>query len=194
MARLRRPLITLSVTWFVFSFVCSSSARDDRHPRGVLGWARVLNQAAVQKELKLSAEQLKVVEGASDLLDRIRDGKAQSIAEKQLTQSLTAQQLTRLKQIHWQRLGGEVLYEREVSLALMITVEQKKQLAAARAINVAEHKKMLNFLARARFASKQALEAYKNKYRVAANKRLIAVLTPEQKKTLDQLLGMRFDL
>ena len=63
MARLRRLLITLSVTWFVFSFVCSSSAQDDRHPRGVLGWARVLNQAAVQKELKLSAEQLKVVKG-----------------------------------------------------------------------------------------------------------------------------------
>ncbi len=156
-----------------------ATGQDAEPPRGVIGMVRQLNDKSVQRELKLTDKQMDEAKKIAELLAKIRDGKAQSQAKRQLTASLTAKQFNRLKQIHWQRLNGYALLEPEVSAALMITEEQKKELVGAQAMNVAEHNKMLDFLRRARFRSREALEQFKAKYRTAASQRLRSVLTPK---------------
>ena len=48
---------------------------------------------------------------------------------------------------------------------------------------------MLDFMSRARFRSAEAVEEFKAKYRAAAKKRLLAILTPDQVVVLEKLLG-----
>jgi hypothetical protein len=151
-----------------------------------------LRDEKVQQELKLNEKQVEYANKVAELLSRIRDGKARDQAKKRLSASLTAGQLTRLKQIHWQHLGGYALLESEVSTAIGITKNQRKKLLAAEAENTSEHKKMVDFLRRARFRSREALEQFKAKYRSAANQRLRSILTREQLKSFEKLLGKPF--
>ena len=153
---------------------------------------RQLSDKNVQRELDLTDKQMAEAKKVAELLAQVRDGKAQSQAERRLSASLTAKQFNRLKQIHWQRLDGYALLEREVSTSLKITEEQKRKLLDVRTVNTAEHKKMLDFISRARFRSREAIEQFKAKYRIAAIQRLRSVLTPKQVKAFEKLLGRRF--
>ncbi len=160
---------------------------------GVIGMVRLLGDVVVQKELGLSEKQLTDTQKVIQLLAQVRDGKAQSQAKSTLSASLSDEQYKRLKQLHWQRLGANALLEPEVSKTLEISDEQKGQLAAAQTKNNAEHQKMRDFMSRARFRSAEAVVQFKSKYRIAAEQRLHAVLTPAQVKELDSLLGEQLE-
>ena len=84
---------------------------------------------------------------------------------------------------------GSAIFEPKVSKALDLTTDQRDRLNDANEVNAAEYEKMLDFLVRARFGSKEAMEAYKKKFRTAASERLLAILTPSQRKRLDQMFG-----
>ncbi len=167
--------------------------RGESSSGGVIGMVRLLQDEAVQNELGLSEKQLTAVQKVVQLLAQVRDGKAQSQAQSTLSASLSGEQYKRLKQLHWQRMGGYAILEPEVSKTLEISEEQRKQLAAAQTKNRAEHQKMRDFMSRARFRSAEAVEQYKSKFRTAANQRLRAILTPSQIKELDRLLGKQLE-
>jgi hypothetical protein len=186
-----------SIATFVFAtvlisrFFLSAAPAEQRAdlPRGVIGMVQIVNDASVQRELDLTDKQMGEVKKVAMLLAQVRDGKAQSQAKTQLSESLSAEQLKRLKQIYWQRLGGYALLEPEVATLLKISEEQQKEFTVVQAINAAEHKKMLDFMSRARFRSAEAVEEFKAKYRTAAKQRLLAILTPDQVVVLEKLLG-----
>ena len=186
-----------SIATFVFAtvllspFFLSAAPAEQRAdlPRGVIGMVQIVNDASVQRDLDLTDKQMGEVKKVAMLLAQVRDGKAQSQAKTQLSESLSAEQLKRLKQIYWQRLGGYALLEPEVATLLKISEEQQKEFTVVQAINAAEHKKMLDFMSRARFRSAEAVEEFKAKYRTAATQRLLAILTPDQVVVLEKLLG-----
>ena len=103
-----------SIAKFVFAtvlvslFFLSAAPAEQRAdlPRGVIGMVRLLSDTSVQRELDLTDKQMGEVKKVAMLLAQVRDGKAQSQAKTQLSESLSAEQLKRLKQIYWQRLGG----------------------------------------------------------------------------------------
>jgi len=190
--------MTLLKMTFVFSFVLlvansTSIQAQDNSLRGTPGLIKQLSNDAVQKELDLTEKQIAVANEAADLLSRIRDGKAQHMAHESVTKALSESQLKRLKQIHWQRLGGSAILERGVAETLELSDEQRKKLAVAQELNRVENKKMLDFMSRARFRSREAMEEYKAKYRNAANERLLSVLTEKQEAKLTEMLGEEFE-
>ena len=186
-----------SIATFVFAtvlisrFFLSAAPAEQRAdlPRGVIGMVRLLSDTSVQRELDLTDKQMGEVKKVAMLLAQVRDGKAQSQAKTQLSELLSAEQLERLKQIYWQRLGGYALLEPEVATLLKISEEQRKEFTIVQEINAAEHKKMLDFMSRARFRSPEAAEEFKAKYRTAAKKRLLAILTSDQVVILAKLVG-----
>jgi len=191
----RSNVMFVSVSLLVspLALAVAAAGQEAGRPRGVIGLVRLLGDENIQQELNLTDKQTNEVMKVAEFLAQVRDGKAQSQAEGRLSASLAADQINRLRQIQWQRLDGYALLEPEVAAALEITAEQKKRLLDAQATNAAEHQKMLSFISRARFRSRQALEQFKAKYRGAANRRLRAVLTPEQAEAFDELLGERFE-
>lgn len=193
--RRRNIIMIVSASVFVAPLLLTSTAagQDAEPPRGIIGMVRQLSDANVQLELKLTEKQITEAKQVAELLAQVRDGKAQSQAERQVSASLTAEQFKRLTQIHWQSMDGYALVESEVSAALEITDQQKKKLFEAQTTNVAEHKEMLDFMSRARFRSREAMEQFKAKYRTAANQRLRSVLTPEQVAAFDEMLGERIE-
>jgi hypothetical protein len=172
--------------------VNSVEAQDDRIPGGVLGLVRVLSDDAVKSELMLDKDQVVVAVELADLLGRVRDGKAQAMASERLKKSLSEEQLERLEQIHWQRLGARAIHERKVRQGLGLTDEQQKKLQEVKALNDAEHRKMLDFLRRARFRSREAMEKYKQEYLDAATGRLLGILTVAQREKLKEMAGKPF--
>ena len=176
----------------VMGSLLGQSPSGDQLPGGAVGLAQVLADDAVQAELSLTEDQQQMAREVSHQLRQVRDGKAQTMAASRIRKSLTEKQFQRLQQIHWQRLGGRALFEKPVREQLNIRAEQAKQLQDARATNEAEHRKMLDFLKRARFRSAEALRAYKQKYFDAADKRLLETLSPQQRVILVTLLGDAF--
>ena len=165
---------------------------DQRPLGGITGLVRVLGDSTVQSELSLDKNQERLAKELVELLRRVRDGKAQSIAKDKITKSLSDEQFERLEQVHWQRLGGRAILEPKVRDRLGIDEGQKKKLDDAKAINTVQHAKMLDFLRRARFRSREAMEKYKQGYRDAADKRLLGVWTEKQRAQLKRLLGKPF--
>lgn len=184
----------ISLVAVTAGLLCASAAADEDNFRGTIGLSRLLGEDAVRKHLRLSDAQSELAMSVAEDLNKVRDGKAQSQAKGKIQRGLSETQWKRLKQIQWQLLGGEALFDQELSGFLDVTDAQKKLLSAARATNAAEHKKMLNFMSRARFRSRQAMEDYKAKFRDAGNKRLMDVLTQKQRDALQTRLGALFEL
>jgi hypothetical protein len=140
----------------------------------------------------LDEDQVGVAVELADLLGQVRDGKAQAMASERLKKSLSEEQLARLEQIHWQRLGARAIHESKVRQGLDLTDEQQKKLQEVKALNDAEHRKMLDFLRRARFRSREAMEKYKQEYLDAATGRLLGILTVAQREKLKEMAGKPF--
>ena len=160
---------------------CPASAADPADPYDPRGkWTAIVKSKSAQMTLKLTSAQ---IEQAANLKPAKDDN---GIAIIILLQSA---QLERLKSMSWKARGGYALFESELSKQLNITADQQERLKAAAAVNVVEHRKMNDFLTRARFRSKEAMQKYINGYRDDADKRLLDVLTAKQKKTLAGILG-----
>ncbi len=93
-------IVTASV--FVSAVFLSAAAVGQKvgPQRGVVGMVTQLRDKKVQQELNLSDNQVEQAKKIAAMLGQVRDGKAQDQAKRQLSASLNAGQLERLKQIH----------------------------------------------------------------------------------------------
>lgn len=165
----------------VVLFLASSASAATPDPFGPRGqWTALLQQADVQKSLSLSPEQVRFAGELKPAADDNRD---------RIAKGLNAKQLKSLRRRSWREQGGYALFDPALAKQLKIADEQKKKLQAAAEVNKAEHLKMKDFLSRARFGSREAMEKYIAGYRDAADKRLTDVLTAAQKKTLRSIVG-----
>jgi len=148
------------------------------------GWAGLLQDEAVQKEVNITAEQQaaiqKIVGGKLDKPEAV---------EAAIRKLLDEAQIARVEQLDWRREGGYAIFRFPVAQALELTEQQKQALRAAYKVNESSHQEMRDFMARARFASREAMEDYVAGFRDKANARLLVVLTDEQAAKLKEMLG-----
>jgi Spy/CpxP family protein refolding chaperone len=157
----------------------------------------LLGQESVQKELKLTDDQVKKVQ---ELTEKQRDAfrdfqnldqderrkKMQEIGQanqKAIGGILKEGQLKRLKQITWQQQGAGAFRDAEVASALKLTDEQKQKMRDIQQSAFGE----MRDLGRDEEARKKRQEILK-----ATNDKLLALLTPEQKDKLKEMTGEPF--
>lgn len=174
-----------------------------RGPRGGFGGAMLLQQASVQKELKLSDEQLqKVTElaekqreafaGLRDLEPEERREKmaeAQKSQREELAKILSTEQGQRLKQIEWQQAGPQALANPEVAAALGLSDEQKQAVETAQ---TEMREQMRELFAAGPDGDREAARAKMTELQTATNEKINKVLTAEQQTKLKELLGAPF--
>jgi hypothetical protein len=143
----------------------------------------------VQKELKLSAEQVRT---ARELVEEVRKGKEKAAdVQARLDKALKPAQRERLRQISYQVRGGAALRESEVAAGLGLTKKQRADIAE---IQSDADRQLPMFLQVARFRNAAAKATYiRNHYKQAAQK-MLAVLTDEQKKQYTKMQGKAFDV
>ncbi len=184
-------LATLLVAaWVTLGTILSATAADPAFV-GVLALA---SEPAVAKELGLSEDVLKqlndliakredevstlVLNLPKDLAQADKDAKmAEFVAEseKQGLKLLTAEQQTKLQQLRVRRVGPVALMETAIADQLELTAKQRGQLNTTHGLFEME--------------TATAPEAAKAKAKVEFEKKLLALLTPEQKAKWDALEG-----
>lgn len=131
--------------------------------------------------------------------------KAAADIQKKLAEILTADQAKRLKQIEWQQLGPAALLQPEVAEAVGLSGEQKEQLAT---ISREAQEKRMQLFQGARGGEqgdrrqqgqdmRQRFEEMREKGEQITqefNQKSMAVLQPEQKGKLKELMGAPFEL
>lgn len=148
----------------------------------------LLAHERVQKELKLTEKQATAVKGLAASVNKGDAKTADALATAKKT--LDADQLTRLKEISYQVRGGAALADEDVARELKLT---KKQITEASDVWTKEEKNLKDFLARARFRSREAMLEHVSKHRKKAGESMLAVLDDEQKKAFTKLQGKAFD-
>ncbi len=162
-------------------FLEAPAAENEQHnPFGLPGeWSSILRQETVLKDLKLTTKQAEsiqtILNDASLTQEQIR---------KKVAGTLSAEQATRLKKISRKISGGFALFEPDVALALGLTPQQQKKLSE---ISEKAYGDMKNFMSRARFRSKDAVDKYIMSCRDQASELLLAELTSQQRKKFDDL-------
>lgn len=174
------------------------SGRFQRGPSA----AMLLRQESVQKELKLSNDQLKKVE---ELSEKMR-GKMQDVFaleepergkrlqalnqenDKALAAILTPEQAKRLKQIVYQQQGTAALATQDVAKELGLSDEQRKRIADISA----ETGRKTRELVQPGTPPDQATSAKMEALRKAGSDQILAVLTDAQKRAWTDLQGDPF--
>jgi hypothetical protein len=169
--------VCVGVVFSIANPAQADSPADPYGPRGL--WTGVLKTKNARTALKLTLAQIKSTANLKPAKDDNRDA---------IARLLKPAQLATLKRLSWKARGGYALFDPELGKRLAITAEQQGRLKEASEVNEVEHRKMKDFLRRARFRSREAMQKYINGYRDAADKRLLAVLTAKQKKSLAALL------
>lgn len=176
--------------------------QDRQQPKEPPALGPVLSNPDVQKELKLSEEQIgKLKDALGKVWEKFtRDfGKNQQMSFEELMQKrkeiskdgnkaiagvLDAKQLKRYKQIEWQMAGIGALGDPELQTELKLRDEQKKKLDGI----FADFEKKMYEMTKNREVSRE-------KYRAAgqdAEKKANEVLTEDQKKNFEELKGSPF--
>lgn len=188
------------------------------------GIADLVLNARVQKELKLTDDQTKSIRQAQEKLQKQFADKVEAIFKprdrekadpkdaaeiskkvnselrKAIETALEPGQLKRLGQIELQQQGLRALENKEVALALKLTVEQKGRVKAL--IEDLESKlrktmPSLGTFGRDRAGLAKAVEKAKEEqvklFREAVDM-IPSLLTPDQRKTWEDLTGERFEL
>jgi hypothetical protein len=180
-------MLVVASTLVVVGFSMSGTIIQAASPNPFVtpsGWAGLLQERAVQQELKLSDDQ---VAEFKKLIGKLSGNPGE--VESEIRKQVMGEQLARIEQLNWQREGGYALFDVKVAKALSLTEEQQERLTVAAGLNAIEHKKMRDFMARARFRSREAMEQYVDRYRKPANERLLGVLTKDQRSKLTTMLG-----
>jgi hypothetical protein len=156
------------------------AADEPPNPFGLPGeWREILTQEPVRKELRLSTQQ------AVRLAPVLDDAKlAPEEARKRIGEALDAEQTARLKELSRQISGWFAVFEPDVFSALAVTSEQEAKLCEITRKRYAE---MKDFLRRARFRSREAMQKYVAECRDETGQLLRAVLTAAQQKKLADL-------
>jgi Spy/CpxP family protein refolding chaperone len=178
-------------------------AQRQRQPRGggFGGPAFLLTQESVQKELKLSDDQVKKIKDVGEksreafgkLRDLDREERTKKMQEinkettKALSTILSKDQAKRLKEISLQRLGARAFSNAEVAKELNITDEQKKQIQD---INAATREEMTKI--RQGEGSREEKAKKVAEYTKTVQAKLMKVLTDEQQKKWKTMTGKPF--
>jgi type II secretory pathway component GspD/PulD (secretin) len=180
----------LLASWVSFGASLSATAAD----QAFVGVLALASEPAVAKELGLSEDVLKqlndligkredevgalVLNLPKDLEQADKDAKMAEFAaesEKQGLKLLTAEQQAKLQQIRVRRVGPVALMEAAIADQLELTAKQRGQLKTTHGFYELE--------------TATAPEATKAKAKVEFEKKLLALLTPEQKAKWDTLEG-----
>jgi Spy/CpxP family protein refolding chaperone len=195
-----KRLIPLAAVLAVVALAVPATWAQGRRGGGG-GMLFLLSQKSVQEELKLSDDQVKkftdLGEKAREEFGKLRDlsredrqKKAEELSkanDKAIAETLKADQLKRLKQIHWQQQGARAFSDPEVATALNFTAEQKDKLKAVQE----EAQKEMRAL-RENGGNRDEARKKSEEIRKASNDKQMAILTDEQKAKWKELLGEPF--
>jgi Spy/CpxP family protein refolding chaperone len=175
-------------------------------PGGFGGPGFLLMNPGVQKELKLSDDQVsklkdamgKVREDHKEDFEKIREASPEerqkvmrAVGEetrKAIAGILDAKQMKRLKQIEWQVGGTRALEDPEVQKELKLSDEQKKKLKTI----FEDSNKQIRELFQG--GNREGAREQFQKLRKDTDEKTNAVLTDEQKKTFKEMKGEPFEL
>ena len=167
----------------------------------------LLGREKVQRDLALAAGQ---AAAAGEISERFRadlrayyadlkkpkagpkPGSAEDImaaANKRISALLSRDQMNRLIQIGWQIRDGEALFDEDLARVLGMTGRQKDRLSKAGEKNQAERRALMDKMKGLRFRAEEARQEYMAPGKAAANKRLLAVLSPAQRVLFAVLKG-----
>jgi hypothetical protein len=192
-----------------FVFASAETATAQRRGRGGVRQGHIspvylLQLPDVQVELKLSDDQKakaaaaieKLATGRSEIIANVAKESGQRGAKiKELSDQAAAavdaildeSQKQRLREVVIQVNGANELENEEVQLALQFTEAQKTQLKdVVRANNKTRRETMADFVGD-RWEKSQELQE-------EANRKLLEVLTPEQKKQFEAMQGVRIEI
>jgi hypothetical protein len=163
----------------------AAPAQQGRGGRGGLG--RYLAAKSVQDELKLSEDDAKKVTDALRGIDRNLSAEERAEKTKQiLKDNLKEDQIKRLNQIMWQREGiSRAIGNPDVQTALKLDDKQKDQVKTI----AEDSQKKIRDLGRPSADNRDKLQELRKK----TNEDMTAVLTDDQKKTWQDLLGPKFE-
>jgi Spy/CpxP family protein refolding chaperone len=196
-----RKVYTWVAALIVTAIVAGPALAQDK-PRfgggfGQFGSLMLLGQESVQKELKLSDEQVsKVKELGEKQRESFRDFQNLSREERQartkemekaVTDLLKPEQAKRLKQISLQQRGGGALTDEEVQKTLNLSAEQVEKVRAIEQDGRAAMKELFQ-------PGGDPQEGFKKmqEFRKTQNEKFLNVLTPDQKTKWKELVGEEF--
>lgn len=202
MARKLTGTLTLALALGLTGFV---SAQAQGQPNPILGIGSMLFAPPIQKELRLSDEQVgKLKDGLEKVMAKYKGdfekfqkappspeqaektGKAfHDDSRKAIAGVLDAKQMKRFNQILWQAAGVNALLEPELQKELRLSEEQKKKVADV----LKESGKKSHDLAVRGERAKEKYEAVEKE----AEEKTNAVLSEEQRKNYKELKGEKFD-
>lgn len=194
------------------------------HPDLALDEA-VMNEIGLRKDSPLIAEirhlsqslVKEIQKGFGELADQGQIRNQEALFEVQakvrakhavvLKQLLTPEQFERLKQIHWQRLGANVVNDPEVAAALRLTDEQKEKLGTAYLALITPRQKLVGQQRRLGMTRRDpAVEGAEDDQQkpdeiqkaideldAQMQKQYAEIMTAEQQTKLDQLKGKPFE-
>jgi hypothetical protein len=136
----------------------------------------LLRNASVKKEIKLTDEQLEKVPAA---------------VMKALGEVLSAEQLTRLKQIELQQRGPQALKDTQVQTALKLSGEQKENVNTILDESAKEQRELMK---EAQGGNFQGLREKMLTLRKETNEKLMNVLSSDQRKNWTAMLGDDFKI
>jgi predicted nucleic acid-binding Zn-ribbon protein len=197
MARALKEMLTLCLALGLTSFAWGQG----QFQPSVLG--PVLSNPEVQKELKLSEEQIgKLKDALNKVIEKYKDDfaklqkmspeeqqkKMRSLIDdshKAMAGILEAKQMKRLKQIEWQIAGVNALQDPDLQKELKLSDEQKKKLDGL----FTDANKKVQQLLQTRETSREKYEAVVKELEEKAN----GLLNEEQQKNLKESKGPKFD-
>jgi transposase len=175
--------IVMAVVLLVLPAVQASEALEGGQ---LLDLAR---RSAVQKELKLTAAQ------QADIVALVNKANTANLqadeANTALEKVLQAQQLNRLRQIRYQLLGGAACIDPAVQKALGLSAEVIRRIQTQWESDELSLQMVLKV---ARFRSAEARHQFILKTRQDNGKKLLDLLTQEQRDQYNKLQGRAFDL
>jgi eukaryotic-like serine/threonine-protein kinase len=155
------------------------------------GVSGLLMQAAVQRDLKLTDEQVSAIHDLADKrreLLRGRRGDELEANETACFEVLRREQAKRLRQIVWQKRGAFAFNDPEIADALRLTTDQKERLHAI----VEETGRMMWRPPRPPGEHRPEAWRHSEEYWRGVNDRLMSVLSEEQKAKWTELTGEPF--
>jgi Spy/CpxP family protein refolding chaperone len=207
-----RPLLAFGLMALISTPALAQQGRGGGFGGGFGGGTMLLSNEGVHKELKLEDDQVsKVKTLADDLRTKMRDsfqsvqslegeerGKKmqelvkgnQEALHKGLAEILKPDQLKRFKQIEWQQSGANALANAEVAEALKLTDDQKAKVKEL----LADHSKQQRELFQTAQGDREAAREKMTTLSKETKEKGMALLTTEQKTSLEGLLGSRYEV
>ncbi len=201
---MRRSLVVLSALMLLAAALVSASAQGGQGRRGGGGGGlNLLRRESVQKELKMTADQVAKVDAKrqevrqqtqaldQSLSPQERAEKSREIQQKAVADILNEDQMKRFHQLELQQEGPAALLHKDIADKLKLTDDQRKQIAD---IQQKSREDMRAALQGKNFRDLSDEDRQKlQEIRKTADEKMVAVLTDEQKDQWKDMQGEKFD-